>query len=136
MQRMRGGVNGVMPYSQHMNAWAFCRSQFRRRSWINTEAEVVACFPGDYLWGSDYQYLGVSHYYIQVCYSANAHEVVAEFRWGTPWGEGDTFSLRFDPANPECNDRTGIWLIRNVLFWVVFGILMIAGMTHNWWIQG
>jgi hypothetical protein len=119
-----------------MNAWAFCRSQFRRRSWINTEAEVVACFPGDYLWGSDYQYLGVSHYYIQVCYSANAHEVVAEFRWGTPWGEGDTFSLRFDPANPECNDRTGIWLIRNVLFWVVFGILMIAGMTHNWWIQG
>jgi hypothetical protein len=111
-----------------MNAWAFWGSQFRRRSWITTDATVLDCFPADYMWADYSQYLGVSHYYIRVRYAANAREVLTEFRWSTPWGEGDTLSLRYDPANPECNDRTGIWFVRTLALWSLIGILLlIAG---------
>ncbi len=95
---------------------------------------MLACIPADYMWGSDWEYLGVSHYYVQVRYSAGAHEVLAEFRWFSPWGEGDTLSLRYDPANPECNDRTGIWFACTVLVWALIG--MASWMGHNWWNQG
>jgi hypothetical protein len=125
-------MNVVMPYSWHMGALAFWRSQFRRRSWITTEAEVLSSIPADYLWGDNCQYLGVSHYYIQVRYSANAHEVLTDFRWHTPsWSEGDTLSLRYDPANPECNDRTGLWFVREVSLLVLLGVfILIAYMIH------
>jgi hypothetical protein len=114
-----------------MNAWAFWRSQFRRRSWLKTEAEVLACAPA-YSWAGDFQYLGVSHYYIQVRYTANFHEVLAVFRWHRPWSEGDTLALRYDPANPECNDRTGIWIVRELLFLILIGILILIAGIHRW----
>ena len=115
-----------------MKAGDFWRSQFRRGSWIKTDAEVLACIPGDYMWGSEFQYLGVSHYCIEVRYSANGHEVLAEFRSGTPWAEGDTIPLRYDPANPECNNRTGIWLLRNFLFLILIGLLILITARSNW----
>jgi hypothetical protein len=110
-----------------MKAGDFLRSQFRRGSWIKADAEVLACTPGDYMWGSDFQYLGVSHYCIQVRYSANGQEVLAEFRSGTPWAEGDALPLRYDPANPECNNRTGTWLLRNSLLLILIGLLILTG---------
>jgi len=84
------------------------------------------------MWASEFQYLGVSHYYIQVRYSANSHEVLVVFRWHSPWGEGDTLSLRYDPANPECNDRTGIWFLRTMMLWVLIGIIFLIAGIHHW----
>jgi len=106
-----------------MKARDFWRSQFRRKSWIRTDARVLTCTAASDLWTDDYEWLGVSHYYIRVCYLASDREILTEFRWSAPWAEGDTLSLRYDPANPDCNDRTGIWFLRMVLFWVVLGLI-------------
>lgn len=77
------------------------------------------------MWGDNYLYLGVSHYCVQVRYFANGHEVHTDFYWGEPWAEGETFPLRFDPANPECNDRSGIWLFRSLLLWAAVALLIL-----------
>lgn len=120
-----------MPYFLLMKAWDFCRSQLRRMSWIKTEAEVLDCSPGDYLWDSDYLYMGVSHYIVQVRYSADGHEVLTEFRWGKPLAEGRNIFLRYDPANPEYNSRTGLWLIRTFLIYCLIGLFLSLSLKFN-----
>lgn len=85
---------------------------------------MLACIPAE--WWAGELYLGVSNYSIQVRYLANSHEVLAEFHWSKPWCEGDTLPLRYDPANPECNDRTGIWFVRTIVLWLLIGILFLT----------
>lgn len=83
---------------------------------------------------TDYQYLGVAGYYISVRYSAGICEIEAQFRWHKPWTEGDAVPIRYDPANPECNDRTGIWWIRNFALLALIGtISLIAYIRFGPW---
>lgn len=125
-----------MAYFYRMNGWAFLRSQLRRRSWIKTEAKVETCVPADNLCIDYCLWVGAQSYYIQVRYSANGGEVLTQFRWNMPWTEGDTLPLRYDPANPECNDRTGIWLARNALLWILIGAFFLIGWLYGWWPEG
>jgi hypothetical protein len=111
-----------------MRAWAFWQSQFRRGSWVRTEAKVVTCIPAGYHLGEYDEYQGDSYYLIQVRYPADTQEVLAEFRWHMPLIEGDMLPLRYDPANPECNNRTGIWIARQVLFLALVGLAFLISM--------
>jgi len=111
-----------------MKAREFWESQLRRGSWVWTKATIVGCLAAGYHLGEYNEYLGPSHYLIQVCYIANDREVLAEFRWNKPLLEGDTLSLRYDPANPECHSRSGIWIARQAFYLSLLGLIaLIAG---------
>jgi hypothetical protein len=66
----------------------------------------LSCVPAGSTWGEYDLYLGTWCYYIRVGYVANGRQVEAEFQWGSPKEKGDTIALRYDPGNPECNNRT------------------------------
>lgn len=93
---------------------------------------MVNCIPTGYSWDHDLRYEGPSHYFIEVRYSAGSDEILSEFRWGSPLAEGDTLPLRYDPANPECTNRTGIWFVRYVLILAVLGVLGLIAWIHGW----
>ncbi len=107
-----------------------------RTDWKETTATVYSCGWQETPWRIlNFRLLGdlfSGRYLIVFSYSVDGANLSGEFTSSDELKEGSTFSLSYDAANPEKNDRnTGVdgpWF--NLAAWVV---AILLGALFVWW---
>jgi hypothetical protein len=104
--------------------------------WSETTATVFSCgwqeTPGRFLVFRQLSDLFSGRYLVVFSHMVDGHQYSGEFTSSREWQEGSNFSLRFDPENPERNDRTdpASGPLATIAAWVV-GIILCA--LYIWW---
>jgi hypothetical protein len=77
--------------------------------WPQTEATVYSCgweaTPVDGLLSRRFSGIASGHYIVVFSYEVEGNHYSGEFNSSEVWKEGNTFSLHYNPENPEENDQ-------------------------------
>ena len=103
-----------------------------RTLWLETRATIYTCGWQDTPW----YYFGSGNYIIVFSYTINGNHYSGEYDDVVPATEGSQFSLRYDPNNPEENEKSiemkrGRWLTVAALA-LVFAAFIIYGRYRGW----
>jgi hypothetical protein len=95
--------------------------------WLETTATIYTCGWKDTPW----YYLGSGNYVIVCSYEIDGHQYSAEYDDFSPATEGSQFPLRYNPDNPEENEKSvkmkherwltiggpALLLVGSILYW-------------------
>jgi hypothetical protein len=77
--------------------------------WPTTEATVYSCgwegTPIDGLLSRRFSGIFSGHYIVVFAYEVNRNHFSGEFNSSSEWKDGSKFPLRYNPENPDENDR-------------------------------
>jgi len=100
--------------------------------WLETTAAIYTCGWQDTPW----YYLGSGNYIIVFSYKVNGDHYSGEYSDVVPATEGSQFSLRYNPDNPEENEKSAAmnrqrWLI--AVASVVLAVALAIYESHRGW---
>ena len=88
--------------------------------WLETTATIYTCGWQDTPW----YYLGSGNYIIVFSYTVNGDHYSGEYDDAVPATEGSQFSLRYDPDNPEENEKSVE--MKQERWFTVFALALVA----------
>lgn len=106
----------------------------KRDDWVETTATIYSCGWED----TPFNDLGLKrgftsgHYIVVFSYTIDGHYYSDEFASSKEWKEGSTIQIKYNPQNPEENDRTdeGNNIYASIAVYAA-GIVIVA--LYFWW---
>ncbi len=104
--------------------------------WPQTQATIYSCgweaTPVDGLLSRRFSGIASGHYVVVFSYEVGGNHYSGEFNSSNEWKEGSAFSIRYNPENPDENDRQddSDSPFFTVVSWVI-GIALVG--LYFWW---